>query len=111
MREPLRIVAPMLQRSLFPLPFVALSVAVCSSVALAQQRIPWTTSRIQGTPEPPPPYVVDRVEPGLTFNKPLDITPMPGSDRLVVLEESGRMLVTFEGWRFRIEIGDRSDEG
>ena len=26
------------------------------------------------------------MEPALTFNKPLDITPMPGSDRIVVLE-------------------------
>ncbi len=57
----------------------------------AQQRPPWTTSRIQGTPEPPPPYVVERLYPGLTFKKPLDIKPIPGSDRLVVLEETGRM--------------------
>jgi hypothetical protein len=25
-------------------------------------------------------------------------------------EEFGRMLMTFEGWQFRMEIGDRSDE-
>ena len=51
----------------------------------AQQRPPWTTSRIQGTPEPPPPYVVERLYPSLTFKKPLDIKPIPGADRLVVL--------------------------
>ena len=30
--------------------------------------------------------------------------------RDVSWEEFGRMLMTFEGWQFRIEIGDRSDE-
>lgn len=60
--------------------------------AFAQERVPWTTSRIQGTPEPPPPYVVERLYPGLTFKNPLDVTRLPGSDRLVVLEEGGRML-------------------
>ena len=65
-------------------------LALCCT-ASAQQRVPWTTSRIQGTPEPPPPYVVERLYPGLTFKKPLDVTPLPGSDRLVVLEETGKM--------------------
>jgi putative heme-binding domain-containing protein len=68
-----------------------LVLAVSCVSAFAQHRVPWTTSRIQGTPEPPPPYVVERLDPGLTFNKPLDVTPLPGTDRLVVLEENGRM--------------------
>ena len=68
----------------------ALPVLTCG-VALAQQRVPWTTSHIHGTPEPPPPFVVERMFPELTFVKPLDITPIPGTDRLVVLEEMGRM--------------------
>lgn len=51
----------------------------------------WTSSRIRGTPEPPPPFVVEQIFPGLTFSKPLDIQQIPGSDRLVVMEEMGKM--------------------
>jgi putative heme-binding domain-containing protein len=59
--------------------------------ASAAERIPWNTSRVHGSPEPPPPYVVERIHPGLTFKKPLDLAPLPGTDRLVVLEEGGRL--------------------
>ena len=57
----------------------------------ASPLVPWTTSRIHGTPEPPPPFVVERTHEALTFAKPLDIAPLPGSDRLVVLEETGHI--------------------
>jgi len=73
------------------IPLPILTALLLATPVLAQQRVPWTTSRIQGTPEPPPPYVVERLDPSLTFNKPLDVTPLPGTDRLVVLEETGRM--------------------
>ena len=66
-------------------------LALTCNAAFAQQRVPWTTSRIHGTPEPPPPFVVERIFPGLTFEKPLDVTPIPGTNRLVMLEETGRM--------------------
>ncbi|HRX79888.1 MAG TPA: hypothetical protein P5307_12545, partial [Pirellulaceae bacterium] len=33
-----------------------------------ETRSPWTTSRILGSPEPPLPYVTERVFPGLQFN-------------------------------------------
>jgi uncharacterized repeat protein (TIGR03806 family) len=56
-----------------------------------EKRIPWTTSRIIGSPEVPPPYVAKRAFPALTFRKCLDITNAPGSDRLFVLEESGKI--------------------
>jgi putative heme-binding domain-containing protein len=71
---------------------ILFAVMFFCGVAFAQQRIPWTTSRIHGTPEPPPPFAVERIFPGLTFNKPVDIQQIPGSDRLVVLEEFGRLL-------------------
>ena len=54
-------------------------------------REPWTTSRIIGSPEPPLPYVTERVYPSLKFNHCLDITTAPGSDRLFVVEQSGRI--------------------
>ncbi len=55
------------------------------------QRIPWTTSRITGSPEPPKPYLVERVFPELTFENPVELTPAPGSDRLFVLELRGKI--------------------
>ncbi len=61
-------------------------------LAPAQTRVPWTTSRIQGTPEPPLPFRVERAYPNLTFKEPLEVAPLPGSDRLVVIEHAGQML-------------------
>ncbi|MBC8356965.1 MAG: PQQ-dependent sugar dehydrogenase [Planctomycetes bacterium] len=55
-------------------------------------RIPWTTSRIAGSPDPPPPYVTERAFSGLKFSQCLDITSAPGSDRLFVVEQSGKLL-------------------
>lgn len=55
------------------------------------QRAPWTTSRITGSPEPPLPYVTERVFPSLKFKQCLDLTAAPGSDRLFVVEQSGKI--------------------
>ena len=42
-------------------------------------RVPWTTSRISGSPEPPAPYRIERVFPKLTFKNPLLLTNAPGT--------------------------------
>jgi putative heme-binding domain-containing protein len=60
--------------------------------AFGQERVPWTTSRFHGTPEPPPPYVVERAFPSLTFDRPMEAATLPGTDRIVVLEQSGRIV-------------------
>src|SRR6266542_760 len=52
-------------------------------------RAPWTTSRIVGTPDPPPPLKVVRAYPNLKFNHPLLLARCPGSDRLFVGEQAG----------------------
>jgi putative heme-binding domain-containing protein len=54
-------------------------------------RVPWTTSRIKGSPEPPPPYRIERVFPKLKFNNPLLITSAPGTSRLFVGEQYGKL--------------------
>ena len=54
-------------------------------------RVQWTTSNISGSPEPPLPFVTERAFPALTFNQCLDITHAPGSDRLFVVEQSGKI--------------------
>ena len=43
-----------------------------------------------------------------TTDEPMPLLVIDGRD--VSWEEFGRMLMTFEGWQFRMEIGDRSDE-
>ncbi len=59
-----------------------------------RDRVAWSTSRIAGTPEPSPPYAVERLYPALKLDRPLLATAMPGSDRLVVGEQGGKV-VTF----------------
>ena len=94
------------QSPTFPGTSVWIALALSCGVAFAQQRVPWTTSRIQGTPEPPPPYVTERIFPALTFSKPLDIQQFPGSDRLVVVEENGRLLSFMPGAEKADEFGN-----
>ena len=54
-------------------------------------RTPWTTSRITGTPEPPPPFSVKHVFNQLKFHQPVDLTRMPDSDRLFLVEQAGKI--------------------
>ncbi|HLW66320.1 MAG TPA: PQQ-dependent sugar dehydrogenase [Gemmataceae bacterium] len=52
-------------------------------------RQPWTTSRVIGSPDPPPPFKVVRAFPNLKFEHPLLMARCPGSDRLIVGEQAG----------------------
>jgi putative heme-binding domain-containing protein len=53
------------------------------------KRVPWTTSRLTGAPEAPPPYRTERLFPGLRFQEPVVLTRAPGSGRLFVVELRG----------------------
>lgn len=55
------------------------------------QRVPWTTSRISGSPEPPSPYKADRVFPNLKFKDPTVLTTAQGSDRWYLAELAGKI--------------------
>ncbi|MDA1049835.1 MAG: PQQ-dependent sugar dehydrogenase [Planctomycetota bacterium] len=55
------------------------------------QRVPWVSSRIKGTPDPPPPYRMAVAFPNLKFEEPLAMTPAPGTDRLFVVERHGKV--------------------
>src|SRR4051812_2980816 len=48
-------------------------------LANLSQRIPWTTSRLAGSPDPAPPFQVERTWPGLKFKDPVDLSGAPGS--------------------------------
>src|SRR5438132_12334340 len=70
-----------------------LLIPLLCATAIAQQvaRPPWTTSRIMGAPEPPRPYIAERIFPSLVFNQPLELVAVPASDRLLVLEQTGKI--------------------
>jgi putative heme-binding domain-containing protein len=52
-------------------------------------RTPWKTSRVVGSPDPPPPFKVVRAFPKVKFEHPLLIARCPGMDRLFVGEQAG----------------------
>src|ERR1043166_4960628 len=64
----------------------ATALAAPVQVRPSEERRPWTTSKITGSPEPPPPYRLQRVFPKLTFDHPLEIVRTPAIDRIFVVE-------------------------
>ena len=55
------------------------------------KRVPWTTSRVKGSPEPPPEYRSEVAFPKLKFAEPLDLAFVPGRNRLAVAERHGKV--------------------
>ncbi|WP_417385426.1 PQQ-dependent sugar dehydrogenase [Gimesia sp.] len=56
-----------------------------------EKRVPWTTSKIKGTPEPGLPYETELAFPQLKFNQPLAIATAPGEKRFYVAERKGKI--------------------
>lgn len=57
-----------------------------------EKRVPWTTSKVIGSPEPPPPYKTEPAFPKLPkFEEPLDLTFAPGTNRLFVAGRWGKV--------------------
>ena len=57
----------------------------------AEARVPWTTSRIEGSPEPSKPFVAERALPNLRLTDALELAAVPGTDRLLVVERRGKI--------------------
>jgi uncharacterized repeat protein (TIGR03806 family) len=79
--------------------FALLLLATTASIVAGEEpsakigkRAAWTTSRITGSPQPPLPYVTERAFPALQFKECLDIAAAPGSDRLFVVEQGGKIV-------------------
>jgi uncharacterized repeat protein (TIGR03806 family) len=53
------------------------------------RRIPWTTSRVTGSPEPPLPYTVEKTFNNIEWRAPIFITPEPESDFLLIVLAGG----------------------
>ena len=56
------------------------------------KRVPWTASKVVGSPEPPPPYRLARVYPELKFDSPVCLAQEPGTSRMFVAEQNGKIL-------------------
>ena len=69
----------------------AVAAADAPAPAPAPRRVPWTTSRVTGSPDPAMPYRLERAFPRLKFANPVDITVAPGTDRLFVVEQHGKV--------------------
>ena len=60
-----------------------------SSAQAATKRVPWTTSRITGSPEAPPPFVAPRLFTAAKFKEPVFIVWSPKLGRFMVGERRG----------------------
>jgi uncharacterized repeat protein (TIGR03806 family) len=73
------------------------------------KRTPWTTSRVEGFPEPLPPYKLEIAFPNLKFKQPIAMFPEPGTNQLFILELDGKLLALEENHQAKqtdlIEIG------
>ncbi|HUY33092.1 MAG TPA: PQQ-dependent sugar dehydrogenase [Pirellulales bacterium] len=84
----------------FPLLASLLAVALPSRVDAQPAEPPyglpvrtlWTTSRVVGSPDPPPPYCVQRAFPKLKFDQPLYLANEPDTDRIIVTQRDGKIL-------------------
>ncbi len=74
----------------------AVAFVLCWAVTLsAAERVPWTTSRVVGSPEPPKPYHVKRVYPHLQFDQPVELMQLADTGKMMLLEVTGK-LYTFD---------------
>jgi glucose/arabinose dehydrogenase len=55
------------------------------------RRVPWTTSRVVGSPDPPLPYVTKPAFPKLSWRHPLYIAVEPTTGRLLTVTQHGRI--------------------
>jgi uncharacterized repeat protein (TIGR03806 family) len=55
-------------------------------------RVAWTTSRVVGSPDPPPPYQARRAFARLSFDRPRFLTGDPDGSRFLVVQRGGKIL-------------------
>ena len=78
------------QAVLFTLSTLTLVFSVLDAVESAErQRIPWTESKLVGSPDPPLPYRAVRAYEKLPLFAPVYLRPEPGTDRIFFLDHKG----------------------
>ncbi len=55
------------------------------------ERLAWTNSKIQGSPEPPPAYQAEVIWPHISFSNGLDITRLASEEKLFITEQYGKI--------------------
>ncbi|MCZ6673263.1 MAG: PQQ-dependent sugar dehydrogenase [Verrucomicrobia bacterium] len=74
-----------------PLKLLVVLLCFLSLSGWALEREPWTTSKIQGSPEPPLPYTAERIWPHITFNEAVDITFLESEELMFITEREGKI--------------------
>jgi glucose/arabinose dehydrogenase/mono/diheme cytochrome c family protein len=69
------------------------------------RRVPVTTSRVVGSPDPPPPFRPVKAYPGLKIDYPVAVVHQPGSDRLIFCTQDRPYSATTL-WRMKDDPGD-----
>ncbi|MBI3855357.1 MAG: PQQ-dependent sugar dehydrogenase [Planctomycetes bacterium] len=79
------------------LALILLAAASCRTepesapAAMPEKRVPWTASRVAGSPDPPLPYQTKRAFPKLGFRHSLFITFEPTTGRMMTVVQEGRV--------------------
>jgi len=71
--------------------FACFTTFVGATALTAAERIPWTSSRVMGAPEPPSPYVVERVLHDTRIQNATELDFVPGSNWALILDQRGRL--------------------
>lgn len=72
---------------------MVLTNASSDAADVPTKRALWTKSRVKGSPDPRSPFVPELAYPHLKFDQPLELTPVPGSQRLAIAERFGKVFV------------------
>ncbi len=79
-----------------PVLFVLVCLAVLRSIPGAEEerfglerRVPWITSRVIGSPEPPLPFTTERFYTNLAVRNPMFLAPEPGAESLLLVLQGG----------------------
>ena len=78
-----------LARSIIFVFFILAAVAVVPGES--PRKTPWTTSKVRGTPDPPPPLTIEQVYQDIALQEPTEMIRVPGTNRWIVTEVRGRL--------------------
>src|SRR5262245_534530 len=79
-----------MRRSLWVVAAVVFAATPTNAIDL-DRRVPWTTSRVVGSPDPDAPYRLQRAFTKLKFDEPLELQIVPKADRWIVAERKGKI--------------------
>lgn len=70
---------------------VAIATLCLAGPVMGQSRVPWTTSKVEGTPERPKPFVQEPILGHLKFSEALELSAVHGTGHLLLVERTGRI--------------------